>query len=308
MEKFDERIEMIEKLQINYPHLTEVLKKVKHCHDYSPIAPEPVCMLVTGYQGVGKTTLYESYQQSFPRQETEDGTIVPVLSAVIPAPASVKGVVTALLLALGDPMPDKGSVVQQTIRLRHLLKACQTKIMFLDEFQHVIDRDSTKVLQTTADWLKNLVNQTQIPVILIGMPSCTLILEANPQLRRRFSIRRTLLPFKWTAAGAKTNELQMLLKVIDGLLPLKKPSNLSDPITAYRIYCATGGIMSSIMKLVRGSNRLAIETGQEQITLDILAEVYEEELAAYCPEIVNPFAAPIDNVKPIPIEKLIGMA
>ena len=146
----DERIEKAEKLKIQYPRLSKILEKIEYCHNFSSKSKQPVSMLVTGIQGVGKTTLYESYQQLYPRQEMEDKTIVPILSAVIPVPATVKGLVTELLLQLGDPMPDKGAIVQQTIRLRHLLQECETKLIILDEFQHVIDRDSTKVLQTTA--------------------------------------------------------------------------------------------------------------------------------------------------------------
>jgi predicted AAA+ superfamily ATPase len=300
----DERIAMVEKLKINYPRMKEILERVEHCHHFSPKAAEPICMLVTGIQGVGKTTLYETYQKTYPRKELEHKTLVPTLSAVIPVPASVKGLVTELLLQLGDPIAEKGTVVSQTIRLRHLLKECETKCIFLDEFQHIIDRDSTKILQTTADWLKNLLNDTQIPVILIGMPSCQVILDANPQLRRRFSLKREIVPFKWVTAGSNINEMQLLLKVADSMLPLKKPSYLSDPETAYRIYCATAGLMSGIMKLIRGGSRIAIESGEERISLEILAQIYEEELAANYPEMPNPFLENFSQLKPIEINRL----
>lgn len=300
-----DRIIKIQNLQLSYPRLQELLEKIKYCHEFSRVSPEPKSMLVTGFTGVGKTKLYERYQQNYPPTEEPDATIVPVLSAVIPAQASVKGLVTKLLLALGDPMADKGTVVQQTIRLQHLLKTAKTELIILDEFQHFIDRDSSKVLQSTADWLKNLLNETGIPLVLIGMPSCTLVLDANPQLRRRFSIRRELAPFQWTAPGAK-NEIQLLLAVIEKMLPLKKPSHLSDPDTAYRIYCGTAGIMSSIMKLVRGAATAAVMSGAERITLDGLAEIYEEELANNAPEYPNPFTENQKQLEPLEIEQLTG--
>ncbi len=101
-----DRLELIEKLQLTYPRLSKILEKVKYCHEISRISAEPENMLITGWQGVGKTTLRKNYEQQNPRLENEDGSIVPVLSASILVPASVKALVTALLLALGDPAAD----------------------------------------------------------------------------------------------------------------------------------------------------------------------------------------------------------
>ena len=287
-DKIEDRLELLEKLQVNYPRLNKILGKVKHCHEISRVSAEPANMLITGWQGVGKTTLRENYEQQYPRLETEDGSIIRVLSASIPVPASEKALVTALLLALGDPIADKGSTISQTIRAYRLVEHCKTELIILDEFQHIIDRKSDRVLQNTADWLKDFINKTKVPVILMGMPSCKVILDSNPQLRRRFLIREELKPFEWGTPGAN-NEMQQLLNVIDGKLPLKKRSNLGDPELAYRFFCATSGIMSSVITLIRGAASEALKSGNETITLKMLANVYEEKLSSTAPEFDNPF-------------------
>lgn len=299
----EDRLELLEQLQITYPRLNKIIEKIKHCHEISRISAEPANMLITGWQGVGKTTLCKNYEQKYPRLETEEGSIVPVLSASIPVPASVKALVTALLLALGDPAADKGSTVSQTIRAYELVKVCKTELIILDEFQHIIDRKLETVLQNTADWLKTFVNETKIPVILMGMPSCKIILESNPQLRRRFLIREELKPFGWSTPGTN-NEIQQLLTVIDGKLPLKKRSNLSDPEMAYRFFCATSGIMSSFMILIRGAAREALKSGSEIITPKMLADVYEKHLSSIAPEFANPFTENSDILKIIPFERI----
>lgn len=303
----EERLKEIGKLRVTYPELEEIKKLLRDCQIRAHRRREPACALITGHQGVGKTTLYEYYADDYPRIETEDGTIVRCLTASIPVPATVKGLVTALLEALGDADPGKGNVVSQTMRLRTLLAACETEIIFLDEFQHIIDRDSERVLRTTADWLKNLINATKIPVVLLGMPTCTRILDANPQLRRRFAIRRSIEPFVWLRQeNGKTDfPMRKLLKVIEMRLPLKAISNLADPDIAKRIYCATGGVIDSIMKLVRGAAELAIETGIEKITLDLLAQAYDLELAANQPDLPHPFKVSDKNLKELmPFEKI----
>lgn len=284
----EERIRLVEQIYISYPRLEAVIKKIEHCHNHSKHSAEPECLLITGETGAGKTTLYKRYEQRFPRRVTEDGTIVPVLSVSIPVPATNKSLVTTLLVALGDPAAGKGTVINQTFRLKRLVKGCGVEIIILDEFQHFIDKDSRKILQNVSDWLKDLLNETSIPVVLIGMPNSEEILEANKQLKRRFAARESLAPFGWDTPGEQI-EFRKFLKVLDGRLPLLERSNLADTGTAYLIYCATGGTVAYVMKLVRRATATALEQGGEKLTLEVLAQAYDERLAADDTEKENPF-------------------
>jgi Bacterial TniB protein. len=293
----EERIRAVERMQLTYPRLTEVLKKMAYCHQHSKISVEPRCMLVTGWQGVGKTTVCQRYEQMNPRAETEDGTRVPVLTSVIQPPATVKSLATSLLESLGDPAMDRGTLITRTLRVKWLLKECGVELIIWDEFQHVIDRESLKVLQTSADWLKVLIERAKIPIILCGMPSSHVILDANPQLRRRFSMRVNLEPFSWATAEAG-HEFRQLLGLVESGLPLQKPSHLADPDIAFRLFCATGGFISSVMEVVRRGTALAIESGIERLSREILEQAYDECLAAGIPEMKNPFSAAKKELQP----------
>lgn len=283
-----ERIEQVEKLQITYPRLERLIHLIAHCHEFSKIAAEPQCLFITGDMGVGKTKMTERYERAHPRYETEDGTVVPVVNAAIPVPATVKGLATTLLKSLGDPAADRGTVVSLTFRLQKLIKDCRVELIILDEFQHVIDRDSLKILLTVSDWLKMLLNETKVPIVLIGMPSSITILEANPQLRRRFAAREKFEPFGWESS-AQISEFRKLLKVIEDCLPLDESSNLADTDMAYRFHCASGGFINSVMKLIRYGTGKAIKDRADRLTPDILAVAYDKCLAADMPDIKNPF-------------------
>lgn len=291
------RIRLVEQIYISYPRLEAVIKKIEHCHRHSKLSAEPECLLITGETGAGKTTLYKRYEQRFPRRVTEDGTIVPVLSVSIPVPATVKSMVTTLLVVLGDPAAEKGTVVNQTLRLKRLLEGCGVDLIILDEFQHFIDKDSKKILQNVSDWLKDLLNEAGIPVVLIGMPNSEEILEANKQLKRRFAARESLDPFGWGDTPGEQLEFRKFLKVLDGRLPLLERSQLADTDTAYLIYCATGGMVASVMKLVRRATAIAIERGSEKLSLEILGQAYDERLAADDPERDNPFPSDAGDQK-----------
>lgn len=284
----EERIKLVENLYIYYPRLNRLITKIERCHRFSKVSAEAECMLILGETGTGKTTLFRRYEQRFPRFETKTGTTVPVLSASIPVPATIKSLVTRLLIRLGDPMAERGTTVSQTHRLQLLLGYCGSEILILDEFQHFIDRDSKKILQTASDWLKDVINETNIPVVLIGLPHSSDILTANPQLKRRFSTKERLAPFEWDDTKGR-REFRKFLRILDNQLPLAECSNLADEELAFRFYCATGGLISRVMKIVRYAVGLTLRRGSERLTLEVLAESYAERLSESGPGIFNPF-------------------
>jgi hypothetical protein len=163
------RLALIEQVFMRYPRLKYLFTKIDFCREFSKISAEPECMLITGTKGAGKTTLIEWYVSNFPIRETLEKRIVPVLVVTVPSPATVKGLGSAMLEALGDPAADKGTVSSITLRLRKYIKDCEVELIILDEFQHFDDRQSKNVLKTISDWLKNLINETSRPITLVGM-------------------------------------------------------------------------------------------------------------------------------------------
>jgi Cdc6-like AAA superfamily ATPase len=297
----DRRIRLVEEVFVIYPQFERIVNRFTHCHQHSKISAEPSCLLVTGRAGCGKTTLAKFYEQKFPKIETEERTVVPILFATIFAPATVKGIATGLLYRLGDPLADRGTIMSQTLRLYRLIKECGVELIILDEFQHLIDRDSDRVLQVASDWLKNLLNNTQVPMILIGMPSSVRILETNDQLRRRFSTQVILDPFGWKTTE-QCDDLRKFLYQVESALPFAERSHISSVENTFRIFCASGGVVSNIMKIIRRAAALAIERGTEKLTLDVLGEAYDEEIATIELKPVNPFLLSSDKLEAMLME------
>jgi hypothetical protein len=312
MSKLERQI-LAERIFIEYPRLTTLLDKIRHCHQYSKIAAEPECMFISGYAGTGKTTLYEYYEQQHPRTIDENGVNIPVLSAAVPQRATEKTLVSELLSRVGDPASERGTTYNQTSRLKMFISDCAVELVLLDEFQHFVDKDSEKILKNVSDWLKNLINATRKPIILIAQPYAEQVLDAsgNEQLQRRFLLRETLEPFGWTEneehspkiKSDKKNEFRAFLASVDEQLPFNRRSNLSDPTIAFRFYCGTNGKISKVMAIVRKATELALNASLEAIDLNVLSEAYEERLQKTQTDRPNPFRYDHTKLEIIPFKE-----
>ena len=274
-----EKIEAANQIHARYPLFDRILEDIYECH-CSPetnVYSDPDCLLLMGEAGAGKTTIYKTYAQNFPRQETDEGSIVPIVYTPIPVPATVKGLVEAILKKLGDPLYNKGTTTNQTSRAYDLLAACKVELIVLDEFHHFIDRESQRVLRNVCDWLKNLILNTKIPVVLFGLPESKRILEFdNSQLSRRFTYRHELIPFPRNDEGMKL--FRKFLSRIEEQLPLKERSGLANKSMAERIYYATDGTIAHVMTLIRKGATFAIRQDLNRLDLETLNVIYEKHL------------------------------
>jgi type II secretory pathway predicted ATPase ExeA len=290
-----DRLALVERILVRFPRFERLREKIGYCHEHSKIAAEPECLLITGPTGAGKTTLCRVYEREHPRTRSDEGAIVPVLSASIPVPATAKSLATRLLATLGDPLADKGSTVSQTLRLVRYLEECGVEVILLDEFQHFIDRDSNHVLETVANWLKDLLNETGTPIVLVGLPYSEAILRANDQLERRFAAREAIRPFGWSTSDEQT-EFRMLLATLDAALPFEQRAGLDEFEAAARLFAASGGRIGLVMALVRRAAGLAIERGLDRIELDALAWAFDERFATTAADRPNPFRVAFDEI------------
>jgi hypothetical protein len=285
----DERHRRVEAIFIRHPRIREVEDRMEKFRVWSTEAQEPYCLLVLGPSGVGKSTLIADYRSRHPRTVTADRTIVPVLTATIPVPATMKTMATELLGALGDPAAEKGTLHQKTWRLFRLLKSCGVELIILDEFQHFIDRDSDKVLRSVADWLKVLIDTARVPVVLTGLHYSRAVLDSNEQLHRRFGTHEVLEPFRWDAGGS--DHFHRFLNHLDQLLPFPERSGLASEEIAPRLFAASQGLIATVMKVVRKAAHVAIETDARCLSLDVLARAYGEGVLPGGEDAPNPFTA-----------------
>jgi hypothetical protein len=81
-----------------------------------------------------------------------------------------------------------------------------------------MDRETQRVLNAVADFLKDIINQSNIPMILIGQQGeAEPILLTNPQLSRRVGTPRYLKPFPWEQTNPETITEFCTIIVVSGI-------------------------------------------------------------------------------------------
>jgi Bacterial TniB protein len=290
-----ERISLANKLLVIHPRFRDAVALLQRCHQSGQLAGEPVCGALMGASGVGKTSVVDHYCKLHPAIETETETRQPVLKVTLQPDASPKGIAADLLLALGDPAWSSGTVQTLTSRAVKLLGRCGVELIVLDEFHHLFDMDRAKVMTKAAQWLKVLIVNTRIPVVVCGMPEAEHVLRAE-HTERRFKERITLRCFTLRTPVGRA-EFCGMLKKLDASLPLAQESEFASPELAGRFYLACRGISDYLMTLVRSGFAEAIGRTSEHIEISDLARVYERKLAQQriLAEQSNPFIGELDR-------------
>lgn len=271
----EERCQLVHDVRIVYPRRRVITDLMTQCVTESRGRAEPKSLFIGGDTGVGKSSLIQSFMSNYPRQSTPDGDLVPVLCTPIPAVATIKGTASMMLAQLRDLNPDKGTLEHMTRKVRVQLKECETRMLIFDEFQHLIDRDSDRVISKTVDWMKQLLDLTGLPIVLVGIRHSEEILRDNGQLARRFPQRVILEPFNAASEEGRA-EFATFLDLLDKALPFDERSNLAAKAVATRLFQASKGRMAYLMLLVREAAETAIKAGAPCIRPGHLDEAYRK--------------------------------
>lgn len=293
---------------IEHPTLVAAKSMILRLVDQSAYLREPVNGVLTGAPGCGKTTVCDLVIATLHQEpiSTELGTQIQrtAIYVSVPSPVTIGAVATEILKALGDLRPESGTAAQKTARISHLLKVSGTKVILLDEFQHLFTLStgtnliSSKVKEVQ-NWVKALINNSRIPIVLIGMPDCRELVDHDAQLRRRFSRHACLmdLPLRGQDGNSPFHSFSSsLADRIREILMLTAP-DIRKSEFSLRLFAATSGNPSQIAMFYREASSYALEHSRSEIHVNDFAVVFDENKSFTCKMgDTNPFRAPIDAV------------
>ncbi len=271
MRTMDDSRKLIENTLIPHADFEQAGTRLEQCYHYAADAVEPICIALIGESRTGKTRVLEECEAKHPKVRTPEGLEVPILRVKTPSKPTVKSLAELMLVALQDPKPAAGTENAKTQRLKALMKNVGTRMVVIDEFQHFVDKGSLKVMHHVADWLKILVDDARVALVVAGLPTCLAVLEQNEQLSGRFLVPVMMPRFDWRD-GAQREEFIAILGAFHESMSERfdLPDFASDEM-AFRFYAGTGGLMGYLTKLLRQAVWNALDKKTRRITLEDLA-------------------------------------
>lgn len=272
---------------IRYPQFDQAYQQIETVLTLKRSVNIAQHLLCIGAAGTGKSTLKREIEKVYPRIETKNHPLIPVLVVDTPAIPTVKNVAESMLVQLGDPLADKGSAINKTVRILSYLELCNVELLIFDELQHFIDQGKKNTPYQVADWLKSLIDQANIPTVLMGLERSEQILKINEQLRRRFNRRIHLTSFPIDTKEEYQIFAGVIMKLLS-LIPTSYALNLQDIDLLNRIHYATNGIIDYIVKLILSAYEIALENGSA-LDQTILGQAFKESIWMDCSHQLNPF-------------------
>jgi hypothetical protein len=285
---------IVENILVPHSAFEKALARLEQCFNYADGATEPMCVAVLGESRTGKSRVIEEFYTRHLPWRTAEGMVRPVVRLRTPPKPTVKGLADLMLTALGEKHDIGGTEQKKTAQIKRLLRSCGTRAVVVEEFNHFVDTASGKVAFHATDWLKDIADARNIMLCVSGLETCRKAISLNEQLAGRFSKPLIMPRFNWRNSKDR-NEFRAILRTFEEALRSQYDlPDLSSEEMAFRFFCATGGVIGYVTKLLREVVLAAIRDNRTVIKLADLAEADEQagwgnstiELGAkpFCPE------------------------
>lgn len=300
-----EILEKVKNIIVIPPDIKKIISEVDLNIQKTQAFGTPIGCFILAEGGMGKTTICKAimskYKISYQEIEGAIQQIIPAFYIEVPSPVTVKSLAAHMLAQFNDPTPTIGDTLQLTNRLCQCIENCQTKLVILDEFHHLVDltKTSKRLNQNVASWIKNLVNRTGITFCLVGLPEFESIIKDDTQLARRFplSFKFKNLQYSPTQNGTVQKFLNQYQKNIISNTPITFETPLNDKLLSLQVFSATNGNIAFINLLIKQAIFIALNDNRSMMKVQDFAEVWETGITNYVTRTnQNPFNMNINTL------------
>lgn len=226
----------------------------------------------------GKSLLSSLFTEKNPKIRTPEGLHAPVLAVHMPTKPTISGLCEHILTELGDPQADKGTQAGLESRTWKLVKDCGVKMLFIEEFHQVFNPTRDNYMYNFGEFMKNLAEKGGAFLIPVGLPHAEYAVKCNEQLRARMRAPIRLPRFDWNDDDAREEFIAILQAMHESIGRYFKLPQIETERIAFLFYCATGGIIGYIAKILDRSVRTAVRKNSFQITMEDLAMAHKASI------------------------------
>lgn len=259
-------------LWIGYPAIKDIFDRMDIML-MTPPSPRPRNLLLMGESNMGKTTMLRRWAERKNREAADvesrsdpdalgEWAHIPVVCIETPPKGDEARLYENILDELGFPLPASYSTSTKLRTVVKLIKANRVGIIILDEFHNALAGHFKQLLLFNII-IKNLTNETGIPLVVAGTDMIDQVLHKDDQLHRRF-FRMTLERWPYDEDWRK------LLRSFQMLIPLRNPSCLDDEGIARTLHEVSSGRIGDLSDILQEAALRAVVSGKERITADML--------------------------------------
>ncbi len=261
---------------VHYEKFDEALRVFGRLTDFSLMGGKAQGLLLVGESSNGKTTLAREMIELYPVVREEERMRIRVIMLSMPANPTIRTFCMRLLDSFGRHYGNRDSEAKLTQEVLELLKGCGTAMLIIDEAQHLVDgKKINKTPAEVADWIKQLMNDANVSVSLIGTPRVEQLLVANGQLRSRFSRKIELTGYSIDCQESIQDFCNIVARLIKESEFTGDPSYIYDTNALSRLYHATDGRIGYIAKLLAEAIWICQSQNEDALTREHFAKAFE---------------------------------
>ena len=259
-----ERIDFINQPRwLGYEAANQILATLNQLIE-QPQKPRMLNLLLIGEPNNGKTTIVRHFYEQYYKKLAEDTPegFKPLILAESPPAADEKGLYVSILERFFTPYRISDPTVKLRYQVIHLCRACQVKMLIIDEFHSLLAGSGMKQREIM-NAIKLMCNELMIPIVAVGTAEAVRVLHTDPQHASRFDVK-TLPVWKLD------KEFGKLILSFERILPLKQPSMLHTPDCVQLLHSISGGNLGNLHRLLATCAVAAIKNGSEQVDRSLI--------------------------------------
>jgi hypothetical protein len=253
---------------IGYPRADSAIETLEELLAFPQRTRMPNLLLV-GPTNNGKTMIVEKFRRAYPAIDAANSksrvASVPVLAVQMPSGPDESRFFATILNALGMPHDNRARLVALQDAALRTMRLTGVKMLVIDELHNLLSgsRSQQRRLLNLLRWLGN---ELRIPLVGVGTGEALQAINSDDQLVSRFE--PFMLPL-WAEGEA----YRRLLGTLEAALPLRRPSNLTDPALSAKILTAAEGVLGEVIAIIIRAAVLAVKTGTEAISARLIDDI-----------------------------------
>lgn len=261
---------------VHTPSSREAFRALEDCLNAGP-STKPRGLILVGDADTGKSRTMTAFRDAHPPHVNLESEYAehPVIYLTAPDIPSRTAFLKKILATLGYPLLYNANEEDLRSHTIAMIRGCQVKTVMIDEL-HDLDRDAmrSKVLDFMR-FLKSLINECGRPFVVGGTADVLEFVANDEQMVGRLKTVVELEPFTFA-------DFCLVFAAFERVLPLREESGFrNDEDLANYAYDHTNGYIGRLSNLLYDACQLAIDSGDERITLRTLETVQGRTIKAF---------------------------